>query len=324
MKIFITGATGFIGSHLVNRLAQTSHEMICLVRPSSNFSLLKNLRCKIVTGDVMDTNSLKYGMKGCDWVVNLANVYSMWLADRSRFHKVNVIGTRNVMESALGAGASRVVHVSTAAVYGKPAELPFNEDSAPGPELFSDYAKTKANGDKIAWDLHKNKGLPLTMIYPGICLGAGDTKASAEYIKLLVRRRLPAAAFSDSVLTWVHVRDVAETIVKILEKKGALSEKYLVGNRRLSVQEFNEIVCRNAKVPSPVFRFPNPFAILCARILTNIANITKVAPMLGMSIDQANTMKQGFRFDGSRVEKDLEMQYSSVDEAIGEAVQGLK
>ncbi len=323
MKIFITGATGFIGSYLVKRLAQTNHEMICLVRRTSDISLLKTLRCTLVIGDVMDKYSLEEGMKGCDWVINLANVYSMWLPDKSIFHKINVIGTRNVMEYALAAGASRVVHVSTAAAYGKPVESPFTEDSEPGPELFSEYARTKAGGDRIAWDLYKNKGLPLTSIYPGICLGAGDTKASADYIRLLARRRLPAAAFSKSVFTWVHVQDVAEAIVKVLEKPDTIGQKYLIGNHRMSMQEFNAMVCHAAKVSPPVVKLSDSVAMAIAYLLTGISNLIKFPPPLGMSIDQARTMKYGVDCNGAKSEKALGILYNPINLAIEESVKEL-
>jgi len=321
MRIFVTGATGFIGSYLVNRLAKTTHELVCLVRPSSKSSHLKDHHCRVVSGDIMDVNSLNNGMKGCDWVVNLANVYSMWLPDKSLFHKINVIGTRNVMECALATGATRVVHVSTAAVFGKPAEKPFTEESEAGPVLFSEYARTKAEGDNIAWELHINKGLPLTTIYPGICLGAGDTKASADYIRLLIRRRLPAAVFSKSVFTWVDVRDVAEAIVKILENPDTVGKKYLLGNQRLSMREFNASVCHAAKVAPPIIGLPNPVAISLAHFLTRISDVLKIPPLLGMSIDQAKTMDYGFSFNGSRAERDLGMRYSDVNGAVKETVE---
>lgn len=78
MKIFITGATGFIGSHVIRRLAQTQHKMFCLARKTSDVTHLKELSVNIITGDVTDKESLLKGMIGCDWVINLANLYSFW------------------------------------------------------------------------------------------------------------------------------------------------------------------------------------------------------------------------------------------------------
>lgn len=121
-------------------------------------------------------------MHGCDSVVHLANIYSFWEPDKRIYTQVNVEGTCNVMECALEVGVRKVVHVSTALVYGKPADSPFTEGSPAGPQLFSEYARTKAAGDRIVWELHKKAGLSLVVIYPGGVLGPGDTKSTGQYI----------------------------------------------------------------------------------------------------------------------------------------------
>ena len=123
------------------------------------------------------------------------------------------------MECALEIGVKKVVHISTAGVYGKPDEQPFNEESTPGPLRFSEYFRTKYEGDRIAWDLYKKKGLPLVVIYPVCVLGAGDTKASGRYIKYLIGRNLPATVFKDEIFSFVYVKDVAQAIINALEKE---------------------------------------------------------------------------------------------------------
>ncbi|NOZ70845.1 MAG: NAD-dependent epimerase/dehydratase family protein, partial [Chloroflexi bacterium] len=154
MKVFITGATGFIGTHVAEQMSQSEHELYCLVRETSNVDRLKELGVTLVTGDVTDKESLLRGMAGCNWVINLASIYSYWEPNNQIYTDVNIEGTRNVMEAALETGVSKVVHVSTALVYGKPAECPFREESAVGPVRFSEYARTKYEGELIAWDLY--------------------------------------------------------------------------------------------------------------------------------------------------------------------------
>ena len=321
MKIFITGATGFIGTHLVRRLAQTEHKLYCLVRKTSNIHDLKELGVTLITGDVTDRDSLLQGMKSCDWVVNLANIYSFWEPDNRVFRRVNVEGTRNVLESALETGVSKVLHISTAGIYGKPADSPFTEESPVGPVRFSQYFQTKYEGDLIAWEFFEKKRLPLLMVYPGAVLGPGDPKATGKYILDLINRRLPARVFEDSVLTWVHVKDVAEAIVKALEKENNLGEKYLVGKYRLSMREINEMIREISGVPLPKFRLPDPLVTLNAFILTQVANIIKKPPLWGMSRDQIRTMKEGFRFDGSKAERELGITYTPIRQALKEAIE---
>ena len=146
MKTFITGSTGFIGTHLVKRLSQTEHELCCLVRKSSQVGDIEKMGATPVRGDVTDKDSLLEAMRGREWVINLANIYSFWEPNRRVFKDVNVEGTRNVMECALETGVSKVVHVSTTVVYGRPEDSPFTEESSVGPVRFSEYARTKYAG----------------------------------------------------------------------------------------------------------------------------------------------------------------------------------
>jgi dihydroflavonol-4-reductase len=324
MKVFITGGTGFIGTHLIQRLAQDGHELCCLVRTTSDVRLLEEVGATLITGDVTDKASMLEGMKGCDWVANLANIYEFWVPNRQIYTDINVHGTRNVMEAALEAQVSKVVHVSTSAIYGKPADCPFTEESPVGPVRFSEYAQSKYDGELIAWQLHEHKGLPLTMIYPAPVLGPGDPKASGQYIRNLIRRRMPVRAFPDSILTWVHVRDVAETIVRALEKEDNVGEKYLAGKHQLSLQEMTEMVGDISGVPLPRIRLPDSLVKMGAALLTWLAKLTKRPPILGMSADQMRTMKEGLRFDGSKAERELGIAYTPIRTALEEAIASYK
>jgi len=317
---FITGATGFIGSHLVKRLAETEHKLVCLARPTSDVSELEKQGVTLIKGDVTDKDSLLEGMKGCQWVINLANLYSFWEPDKSIFSDINIAGTRNVMECALETGMTKVVHISTVGIYGKPAECPFCEDSPVGPERFSEYFRTKYEGDLIAWELHEKKGLPLLMIYPTAVLGPGDPKASGRYIQDLIHRRLPARVLEDSIFTFVHVRDVAETIVRAADKENNIGEKYLVGKHQLPWREINRMVSEISGVALPKMRLPDFLTIFNARFLTLVANVIKKPPLWSMAIDQIRTMKEGVLVDGTKAERELGMSYTPVRVALEEAI----
>jgi dihydroflavonol-4-reductase len=320
MRILVTGATGFIGSHLFRRLKQTEHQLFCLVRKNSDVRLLKELGATLIFGDVTDKSSLLAGMKGCDWVINLANVYSFWEPDKRVFALVNVEGTRNVMESALQTGVSKMIHVSTVGIYGKPQDIPFTEESQVGPIRFGEYPRTKYMGDMIAWEYYQKKGLPLVVMYPAGVLGPGDPKATGKYIQNLIHRRLPATVFDDSFFTFVHVRDVAEAIVRAAEKENNIGEKYLVGKYQLTFGEINWMVSEISGVPLPKIHLPNSLAMMNAHLLTWIANLIKKPPLWGMAIDQIRVMKEGVRADGSKVERELGITYTPIRIALEEAI----
>ncbi len=320
MKIFITGATGFIGGCLAERLAETKHEMICLVRDEAKAKKIEEHGATLVKGDVTDKDSILAGMKGCDWVINLANIYSMWEPDKKIFADVNIGGTKNVMEAALEANISKVLHISSVVVYGKPEELPFTEETPVGPERFSEYARSKYEGDLIAWDLYKNKGLPLVVLYPGPVLGPGDTQFTGKMIDRLIKGKLLQLAFPNSINTYVHVRDVAEAIVRAGEKSDNIGEKYILGKERMTMQEWFIMISRIAGVPIPNFVPADPMVMLAASFFTWLAGLTKREPKWGLSVDGMRSSMEGVVADGSKVEHELDITYTPVRKALEEMI----
>jgi dihydroflavonol-4-reductase len=323
MKIFVTGGTGFIGKNTVNQLIELGHECICLVRGSSKKDLLESMGCQLVIGDITDKNSLTKGMTGCTAVINLANLYSLWEPDIRLYKKINVDGTRNVMEASLETGIEKVVHVSSIVTWGKSPEKPFTENSPVGKQK-TEYARTKYEGDQLAWDLYKNKGLPLVMIYPCGVLGADDPKATGNYLKLLISKKLPIKALESAVVTFVHVKDVAESIVKAIEKEDNIGERYIVGKEQCSIREINTWVSEISGIPLPFISIPNFMARINAFFLTALANITKKPPAWGLSSDFVRNALTDMRADGTKAERELGISYTPVRQAVEECIESFK
>jgi dihydroflavonol-4-reductase len=323
MKIFVTGATGFIGTQTVKRLASAGHQICCLVRSVSQSEQFKRLGLESVPGDLTDKDSLLRGMKGCDAVINLAAAYQFWLPDTRVYREVNIEGTRNVMEATLEAAVSKVVHVSSVVIYGKPEASPFTEDSEVGLVRFSEYAQTKYEGDLIAWEFHEKMNLPLVVVYPGAVLGANDPKASGDYIRDLVQHRMPATIFSESPFSWVHVRDVAEGIARAVEAEANIGEKYLLVGETLTFGELNQMINEISGVPLPKLSLPGPVAAANAYLLTTLANIIKKPPLWGLATDQVRTMREGAAADGSKAARELGLTYTPIRTALEEAIASL-
>jgi dihydroflavonol-4-reductase len=319
MRVFVTGGTGFVGKPMVRRLVEGGYEVRCLVRRTSDTSELEELGCELAYGDVTDKASVLEGAQGCQWVVNLANVYSFWEPDRSVYRKVNVEGTRNVMEAALEGGVLKVAHVSSFVVWGKPAQSPFDEETPVGPRS-TEYAESKYEGDQVVWKLYRERELPVVVLYPGGVLGAGDPKSTGQYIRDLVERRVPGRVFEDSALTWVHVKDVAETIVRALEKEDNLGEKYLIGKHALTMGELTRMVCEISGAPLPKVSLPDPVIMAGATLATKVADLTGKPPFVGMSTDAMRNIKEGVAFDGSKAERELGITYTPIRQAIEEEV----
>jgi dihydroflavonol-4-reductase len=228
------------------------------------------------------------------------------------------------MECALETGAAKVVHVSGIVVFGKPAVSPCNESSDVGPVRFSEYARTKHAGDSIARDLHRRNGLPLVVIIPGGITGPNDRSAAGQYIRDLMQRRMPATVFHDVAFPWVHVRDVAEAIVRAAEAEHTVGEEYLLVGENLTFGEINDLIHEISGVPLPRLRLPGSVALAGAALLTALAHLTKRPPPWGMAIDQVRTLRHGFRADGSKAERELGITYTPIRVALEEAIASIQ
>jgi dihydroflavonol-4-reductase len=319
MKIFITGGTGFIGSQLVQCLAGSGHQLVCLARKTSDIRLLREAGVTIVYGDLADKESLRQGMQGCDWLVHLAASYTFWQVDRHIYHSANIQGMRNIMEAALKAQIKKVVMVSTIVTYGD-AQWPITEDSQPGAGCASEYAQTKRAGDEVAWQLYRDQNLPLVVIYPSCVLGPHDSKSSGRYIQNLIHGRMPAQILTDRSFSFVYVKDVCSAIWQALEKENNIGEKYIVNGANMTWGDLNRLICDVGNTSIPKLRLPTPMVFLNARMLTALSSLTKKAPWLDLSTDMVSIMNQGCAADGSKAERELGIHYTPIREALADAV----
>ena len=160
----------------------------------------------------------------------------------------------------------------------------------------------------------------MVVLYPGGVLGAGNPKSNGQYIRDLVEGRMPGMVFEDSALTWVHVKDVAEAIVKAIEREGNEGEKYLVGKHALAMGELTRMVCETSGASLPKMSIPDPVIMAGATLLTKVADLTGRSPLLGMSKDTMRNLKEGAVFDGSKAERELGVTYTPIREALEEEV----
>jgi len=320
MKVFVTGATGFIGTELVKLLIEKGHHPHCFVRNTSNKEKLEELGASFCLGDVTDKESIIRGMHGCDWVAHLANIYSFWEPDKNIYTQVNVRGTQNVMEAALENNISKIAHVSTIGVYGDHTDEIITEESEVGSTRFSEYSQSKLAGDLIAWDLFERKDLPLVVIYPTVVVGPNDPKPTGQYLINLLGGKVPAIAFNDVVFTFTDVRDVALGIIKALEKDNNIGEKYIIGKEQITYGDFTSLICNTAGVDLPKMKMGNAMALTMAYMLTGLASLNKKPPRWGMSIDTVRTMVNDVRADGSKAERELGLIYTPMKESLKEAI----
>ena len=322
MKIYITGGSGFIGQHFVKHLITEGHKPVCLVRSTSNTEELKKIGAQLVIGDITDKTSIK-GMDGCGYLVHMASSFEFWVPNNKVFYDVNIVGTRNVMESVLENGISKVVYISSATVYGN-AKWPITEETVVGTERAGKYVRTKYEGDLIAWDLYEKSKLPLIVIYPSAVVGANDPKACGRYFKNYAEGRMPAQVLTKHPFPFVHVKDVAEVIVRALEKQNNIGEKYIVSAENPTFGELNQMIRKISGTKLPIIKLPDWATSMTSYLVTGIANLIRKPPIWDLSIDQVELMKQGFIIDGSKVERGLGIKYTSVYDGIKESIESLQ
>lgn len=321
MNVFITGATGFLGKHLVRRLAgQPQYQIVCLARKTSDYKEAESLGARIVFGDVTDKASVRAGMEGCEVVLNLANLFTYWEPDPRDYYRINVEGTRNVMEAALELGVKKIVHVSSIAAYGKSPDKILREESPEVPATTA-YGVSKQEGDRIIWQMYQERALPVVMVYPGAITGPGNTRVGNAYFRNYIAGKIPSRMIEKYEIGAVDVRDAAEIVVRAMEKEGNIGERYLAGNGRSSVGIMNRLLHQVTGIRPPRFTTPLSMVRLMASMLTWIANRTKRPPMWELSKDLVNAMIDTRLMEGSKAERELGIIYRDIDESMAEEIQ---
>lgn len=250
MKYLVTGATGFIGTHLVSRLIAQGHAVVCLVRDPSRAIGLQQQGALLAQGDVMDKASLRAALNGADGVFHLAGVYEMGREYHDRMRAVNVTGARHVFEAALEAGVSRIVHASTVAVFGNTqGRVPDETYRIEQRELASEYERTKwAAHYEVALPLIQ-QGAPIVIVQPGAVIGPGDTSPVSQMFDMFLRR-MPVMLGAKSGVTWAHVDDVADGF-RLAMEKGRSGEAYILAGPALTYRDTFELWQKLTGLPAP-------------------------------------------------------------------------
>jgi nucleoside-diphosphate-sugar epimerase len=256
MKVFVTGATGFVTGNVTRQLLARGDEVRVLVRDPSRAQTLARAGVTLVTGDLGDGEALRRGMAGVDAVVHGAAMYSVGIAPSRRpaMFAANVTGTEQVLESALGAGVRRVAYVSTCAVFGNTQGRVVDETYTRTGPYTSYYEETKVRAHEIALGLAE-RGLGVSIAQPGGVYGPGDTSGMGGLMRDFARGRLPFVPFADTGLNFVHVDDVARGIVLVLDR-GERGQSYVLGGENARVADAFAALARVTGRRLPRLRLP--------------------------------------------------------------------
>ena len=208
MKAFVTGGSGFIGQHVVQKLVARGDEVHALARSAESANLLRQLGATVFMGDITDSASLRPAMTGCDVVFHIAAWYKLGAPDWMQAEAINVGGTRRVLRPAHELGIPKIVYTSTIAVFGDTQGQLVDEAYYKEGPFLTEYDRTKWLAHyKVALPLIE-KGAPIVIVMPGGVYGPGDTSFIAQLMRLFYRG-LPALPGSDLTVTYAHVDDIA-------------------------------------------------------------------------------------------------------------------
>jgi nucleoside-diphosphate-sugar epimerase len=230
LKYLITGATGFMGPHLVARLRQADHECRCLVRRTSNAEVIRALGAELVEGDVTRAETLDGLADGVDRVLNLATLGHMsnFTVTEEMFEAINVTGALNVMREARRAGVPRVLHCSSVAAMGICDEIPASEESRCKPH--HPYGRSKLKAEEEIRALVAREGLPAVIVRFSMVYGPGDPRDILKLTRLARKGLFPKIGARPKLTPLIHVQDAVEGALLAIEK-GRIGETYLITNR---------------------------------------------------------------------------------------------
>ncbi len=291
MKIFMTGATGFIGGATARHLVEQGHQVTCLVRDRSKATGLETLGCELVDGDLSSRPRLAEQMDGHDALLHNAALYEVGIPKERApvLRKANVEGTANTLEAALEAGIPRVLYVSTCAVFGNTQQQVASEDfrrpdldGSDGLQFTSVYEETKYEAHQIALNLIKTRNLPCVIVQPGGVYGPEDHSELGSTIHQFLDGKLPLMPFPEFGTGLTHVEDIAAGIALALDK-GEVGESYILnaGNftMRQALETVGEITGKRVpkrKMPTVFLKALRPIGPLVGKIMDQPPNLAEL------------------------------------------------
>ena len=264
----VTGATGFIGSHVARRLNQRGDDLRVTVRKRSRTEALRGIDCEQVACDLLDRRAVRRALQGVDRVFHAAGMVSLQPRDAERLFHVNVRATRLLLEECLRAGVEQVVYTSSVAAIG-PAPRGERADETSvftAGALGIPYVNSKHEAEVEAFRLAA-RGLPLVCVNPSVVLGAGDVYGSStSLVRRFLLGRIPV--YVDGGVNIVDVEDVAAGHL-LADEKGVPGERYILGGRNYTLRRLFADLARVSGVEAPVLRLPAAAALRLAQLTVN-------------------------------------------------------
>src|SRR5437764_756661 len=319
MKVLVTGATGFIGSHVAQALAAQGADLRLLTRASSRTENIAGLNADRVVGDLRDPASLKNAMQGCEFVFHVAADYRLWVRDPEQMYRSNVEGTRAIINAAMESGVRRVIYTSSVATMGFTTQGHIASETSPVSlqDMVGHYKRSKFMAEQIALQAGR-QGANVVVVNPTTPVGEQDIKPTptGRIIVDFLKRKFPA--YVDTGLNVADVKEVARGHLLAMEK-AVPGERYILGGENLTLKQILDQLSAITGLPSPRLRVPHAVAMGFAvfdQLFTGM--VLRKEPRA--TIDAVRMGRKKMFASSAKAERDLDYKVVPVDDALRRAI----
>ena len=320
MTTLVTGATGFVGSAVVRYLLSAGHQVRVMVRAQSALRNIQDLDVEIVKGDLAQSDTLPNTVKGCDTLFHVAADYRLWVRNSNVLYRVNVEGTKNLMQAAINAGVSKIVYTSSVATLG------LHSDGTPADEntpvsfanMIGHYKRSKYLAEQAVQQMIDAQKLPAIIVNPSTPIGPRDIRPTPTGRMMLDATCGRMPAYVDTGLNVVHVDDVAKGHLLALQH-GAIGERYILGGHDMTLHQIFAVIAEITGRPAPKIKLPHNLVLPIAYISEAWAWLTH-GPEPRATVDGVRMSKKLMYFSSDKARRVLGYDPRSAGEALSDAV----
>ena len=319
MLTFVTGATGFLGSHVARVLSEQGAALRLLIRPTSSLRNLEGLKAETAIGDLRDAASLQKAMAGCDTVFHVAADYRLWVRDPAEMYRSNVEGTRAILEAARNCGARCVVYTSSVATIGFTGNGHFADEDSPVSlaDMIGHYKRSKFMAEQMAMEAGRS-GMRVVTVNPTTPVGEQDIKPTptGRIIVDFLKRKFPA--YVETGLNLVDVRECALGHITAMEK-GKSGERYILGGENLTLKQILDKLGEISGLPSPTVKLPYLVAYVAGAV-DEMYSGRVLGREPRATIETVRMGKKKMWASSDKAERELGWRQIPVDDALRRAV----
>jgi len=319
MLAFVTGATGFLGSHVARVLVENGANLRLLVRSSSDLRNLEGVPGEQVVGDLRDPSSFDNALSGCDALFHVAADYRIWVRDPDEMYRSNVEGTRAILDSAFRKGVRRTVCTSSVATMGFIGDGSDADENSPVSleEMIGPYKRSEFMAEQVALEAARN-GMDVVVVNPTTPVGERDIKPTptGRIVVDFLKKKFPA--YVDTGLNLVDATECARGHVMALER-GRRGERYILGGENLTLKQILDKLAAITGLPSPTVRVPH-FVALGAAVVDELwtGRIRGLEPRA--TIDAVQMGRKKMFVNSAKAERELGWKTVPVDASLRRAV----